>query len=383
MVKRTNPQIQATELKFIAEDADDVVRLMLGLGRGGTHGMLFLIALPIVGLFAEESFNYLRAVHRSPLAENINNELFDEFGRVVTKIRARIKLMDDTDGGMIGLVDYMDLVRKRSKVLFKHPSNKFIQLLSGPFRPDLGIFFVNDRIIATTHVAIPAFGFSREQIQAFRPGGFNALNSFTYEFAGAAGKYLALVAAIMLPLGNSVCLDPPALQTDIKVTNLDFIGNRFYKHREKAVVPSESCSVAALTLLLSQTNSACFLLPTILGTGSNLLMRVQFLTAYHASRTLRHVLCEIPSWLKEDAEPALEHRALRNTMAHYGLRGVAEYVVDTGTPFDAVIHSVSGINREQLADLVFKRLECISELLQPGLSKTELYPKGAFLGDHT
>lgn len=116
---------------------------------------------------------------------------------------------------------------------------------------------------------------------------------------------------------------------------------------------------------------------------SNMLLRVQFLTAYHASRTLRHCLASMPDWLEEHYAPVLDSKRLRNNLAHYGLGKAARYTLTSDEPLDAIIVGVANCTRDALVRAVQHRLSQISSLLQAEINKASLWPLRAVLGTHS
>lgn len=383
MARHRNPYFQRVELNLITKDANDIVRIFLQTQQEN-QDILGLVAFPALSFFAEESHRYLSSKRILNSTKSEKHSLFVNFSNAVTKVRARIKLIDDTKGGIDGLIDFMELARKQSRLLFSHPASKFSQIILGRFRPDLGVFFIDNRIIATSHGILPTLGISNKELLSLHPGVFSSLGNFLFRFGHDSGSYLLLLKEIMACYGEDIELkEAPTATPSLEITNLDFVAKRFYKHADNMLPITDSRSSTALTLLLSQVNSARFVLPKLIPDNSNLILRIQYLTAYHASRTLRYCSDKHPSWLKENAEPNLELTALRNNMAHYGLGKAAHFTLDASDPFEALIKGHAGINRSELKTIIETRLEQISLLLQNGLTKDSLFPLKAFFGTHS
>src|SRR5687768_4233097 len=97
------------ELEFIAQDCGDLIQLILGLRNNSAATAIGLGLSPYITLFAEESFHYLTAPARQSSGNALTSPLFDNFSRVVTKLRARAKLFDDNEGGLERLIETLAL----------------------------------------------------------------------------------------------------------------------------------------------------------------------------------------------------------------------------------------------------------------------------------
>lgn len=126
-----------------------------------------------------------------------------------------------------------------------------------------------------------------------------------------------------------------------------------------------------------------YVFPRLLRPDSNVLFRVQFLTAYHASAALRRCCTKTPVWLPHSAGTEFEIPTLRNVLAHYELRDLSRFAVGATEPLLAVAVGVSGVPAEQLRAAVIDRLRRISEFLTADLTKAQLRPFGALLGSHS
>jgi hypothetical protein len=158
----------------------------------------------------------------------------------------------------------------------------------------------------------------------------------------------------------------------------------FYRHAEQAVGGAASESVAGLTLCLAQVHAALHVFPRLLAPDSNLLFRMQFLTAYHASNALRKCLNGLPPWLPRATGTGFGVLAARNVVAHYELLGAARFAVGAERPLLAAVAGVSGLHADQLCAAVVERLSRISALLGPPLAKPILAPlRARLLGSHT
>lgn len=380
MAKEHSPAAEQLELSLIADDANDAVRV---LRTTGMSGLFNIVAFPLGGLVAEESFSYFDSRNRHHRIGALTDTLMTEFRHSVKKVRARLKLFDDNDRGQEALVSFMATVRAQSRVLFSHPTSGVLQALSGPFRPDLGAFFAGERLVGTSHSSLPTMGVTPELLAGSRPGAFEDFSAFARNFGMALGEHLSKLARILASRGLAVDLSPALRSTAVTITYNDFIGDKFYRRASMTMPGARLDAVAALTLCAAQANASLEVFPAVLKPESSLLLRVQFLTAFHGTSALRHCVHPLPSWLPPHAGQGFELPRLRNLLAHYELRDAECFAVGAEQPLMAAIKGVSKMEPEHVRAQVTERLNLISEFLSRGLTKAQLRPFRALLGSHS
>jgi|GEM_PF-1600839 len=370
------------ELDMLQADANSAIRAFLAFRANPERGAYAFACFPTSVFVAEEAHNYFARRRRHARIGSLDGPLFDAFGRSIKKVRAHVKLMDDTDTGAEALRSLMTLVQTRSRTLFAHPHNRFVQALSRHFRPDLGAYFIGEQLVATTHTVIPTLGVSSAILRTLGPGDFDAIGRFTYEFSLNLGKFFAQLGRVLATHGRALTLQPPNLDVTVGVTRNDFVGARFYRHAAQVLKDARPDAIPLLTVCLAQTNQALLLLPTLLGADSSLLFRFQFLTAYHATATIRASLASPPSWLRQSTHDPLTNRPLRNLLAHYELLGADKFATSSD-PLGSAVAGLAGVDAARVGAEARERLLRISETLGTGLTKTSLTPVRALLGEHT
>ena len=300
-----NPAIEDIELSLIEADVNDVAQALRG-PRAQDHASIpALLIFPVAGLVAEESHRYFSRHRRSKRFGSLEGDLFDVYGESLTKVRARLKLFDDTDRGPGNLVSFLNFVQQQSRVLFSHPSSSVLQWLSAPFRPDLGAFFADDVMVATTHALLPAMGVGLDLLRNTRPGQFADFHAFAFDFARAMDAHWSQLASVLNRQGRNVNLRPEPITGALSFTHNDFVAKRFYRHVKRGLPAVFPAHVPALTLCLGQVNVALYVLPQLLGLGSGLVVRAQYLAAYHGSRALEHAMTSPPDWVQPGADHML------------------------------------------------------------------------------
>lgn len=373
--------LQQVEATLIQHDLNDLVRLFAHVGVSGL-GALAFATLPLCALVVEETNRYVsRASFPVDVAET---SLFTEYPHLVTKSRARVKLFDDTEGGERGLIELLGLAHAKSVELFSapHRGRGILGWIACKLQPDLGVYFVGEHVVATTHTALPVLT-TRAELEA-APLVLGRMQERAHDYAVRVGQYIKSVSEQFESFDKGVTLEPAVESPTLSVTHSDFSGKRFYRKVSAALQPREPRFVGALVMALAHVNSAAHLFPQLLPADSNLLFRTQFLTAYHAIRVLERA---VPHLLPRTATPeVLNSRVLRNTCAHYGLNGPARAAaLAVGQPeaFGAAVSALAGMHRPDLQDILHRRLAEMSERLGARLNKTALAGVGALMGVHT
>ncbi len=370
---------ECLELALIAKDLQDGVHLLHanhGQEYGGITAMLTSSALVLV---AEEALNYFGQKKQQERIGAIDRALFDRFAHSVTKVRSRLKLLDDTDKGAERLIAFLALIRQQSRVLFSHPTSRIVQWLSGPYRPDLGAFFVDEHLVGTTHSVLPMLGFDPGTLAGIESGTFRNLNEFSFRFAQRLGTFCRELGDVLAACGYVTDLAPEPQALPLVITCNDFVGDRFYRAIGKDWPALPLDSVATLVQCLAHANTALHLLPVMMPQESLLLLRIQYLTAYHGMSTLRKL---VPALTVPDLdELILSNRKLRNMMAHYELRIAPgdgqEYDIDH------VVQYVANASRAEIASAVRDRLTWMSTTLGAHANKASLCRVRALLGEHS
>jgi hypothetical protein len=94
-----NPAVEDIELSLIQADTNDAIRALLSHIGDEASAVLSLVTLPMGGLVAEESYRYFSRSRRAERLGSLDSDLFNIYGHSLTKVRARLKLFDDTDAG--------------------------------------------------------------------------------------------------------------------------------------------------------------------------------------------------------------------------------------------------------------------------------------------
>jgi len=375
------------ELGLVDSDAQDLRAIILSLQGHEHSGYLALALSPTVGFIAEETYNYLTS--RNILAEL--PAFSGNYRKIVKKLRALLKLFDDTEGGKEGVLAMLDLFQQKS-ILWMNKGKRGIYraIIQTYLQPDIGIYFIGEDPFYMTTVGFSATGKTRHEIEALREEDLVDMSVYARAFFTAIGEYLEEMRNLMKTLGIHTTITPSIRDSSqIKVTHNDFRASRLYTTVSRELGITNRRLAPAALFVLTQVNTAHILLPSLLEKESNLYIRLQVLTAYHAARALLELQGDLDPELislvsNADISKSVQNfRKVRNILAHYGMGEGKTFINQGIDPLDEMIQGFSGMSKTELSELAGIYLKQISDWSRARLSKTTLKSVRALLGDHT
>lgn len=377
---------QNIELQLICNDVAELSSLTLVTSTHKLSGYLALALFPVVSFVTEESHNYLVSQN----LENASSPLFDNYKTAIKKSRALLKLFNDSDGGSSGLLKSFNLFQEKSSLWMNAGKSGLIGTISKLLQPDIGIYFLDEDPIYMTIVGFSVTGKAKNEIESLSENDFKDVPEQARSFGIAIGEYFGAIQGFMSLCGISQNYESStAIPPDLNITHNDFHSDKLYRRIVSKANLKEAHIAPILFFILSQVNIAYTLLPRLFPSSSNLLLRIQFLTAYHAINSLSEIQGEIDYELSHllSTESILTTvpniRKVRNVLAHYGLREGKKYISHKPSALDDVIIGLSGISKTDLSEISRKQLYKISEWTRSKFSKTHLKNIRALLGDHT
>ena len=184
--------LQSIELGLIADDVADLLQLMLAIRTHESSGYLALSLSPLIGFVAEESHKYL---NKQGLLTN-DSDLFRSFDLSITKLRALLKLFDDTKGGKVGLAETLNLFQRKSRQWMDVDKTKWQRIASKSLQPDLGLYFLDNELLYPSIVGFSTTGLTLQQIEQLSDEDFKLLSESTFDFSQAAGVFFCPGARI-------------------------------------------------------------------------------------------------------------------------------------------------------------------------------------------
>jgi hypothetical protein len=257
-------------------------------------------------------------------------------------------------------------------------------------QPDIGIYFLDENPIYMTPVGFSATGKTKNEIESLSEHDFRNIPDQSRAFGEAIGTYFGAIKGLMSLYGISSNFKPSTIiSLDLNITHNDFHSEELYKRIASQANIKEANLAPVLFLILSQVNIAYLLLPRLFPLASNLLLRIQFLTAYHAISSLSEIQNDIDLELarlfssKNILTIIPNVRKIRNVLAHYGLGEGKKYISSDPDILNDVVKGFCGMSKSELREFSSTELRKISEWAHNRFSKSKLKGLRALFGDHT
>lgn len=382
-------QARSLELQIIGQDIYDLCQLMLVIGSHQSAGYLGLILSPLIGFVAEEGNKYFEQQHllTKPF------ELFASNKQSITKLRTLLKLFDDTKGGKDGLIQSFEIFRQKTQHWMDANKTEQQRTLGRFIQPDLGIYFLNNDMLYLTAVGFVATGLNQQQVSDLQDEDFANITQNTYQFSELIGQFFNGAFEIIHFHNAAQGIHPHNIRgvnlDTFVITHNDFISGELFQGIVQRTGLTSTTVVLVFLYILSQVNVVYKLLPELLLPQSNLLFRLQFLTAYHATAALSNLPAvqssELAMLIKklQSLQDLPNRDRVRNTLAHYGFAAGRRYVNDYKDPLNEILIGLSGCNRQDIEEWASERLILINEWSQAIASKQSLSPFRAAFGSHT
>ena len=378
--------IQKIELGLIANDTDDLLSVLLALESHRLADYLSLALFPTISFVAEESHNYFVSRNlRKPATP-----LFDRYKTAIKKSRAIIKLFNDTEGGSGGLIKSIDLFQEKSSLWMNAGKSGLLGSVSKSLQPDIGVYFLDENPIYMTPLGFSAMGKTKNEIELLSEKDFKDIPDQSKAFGEEIGKYFGAILSLLSLYRIPSHYEPsPTVPPELNITHNDFHSGELYKRIANGANLKEANLAPVLFLILSQVNIAHLLLPRLFPLGSNLLLRMQFLTAYHAISSLSEIQNDIDPELassfssKSILTTIPDVRKIRNVLAHYGLGEGKKYVGSSADALNEVVKGFCGMSKSELLEASSIQLREISDWSCSRFPKSKLKDLRALFGDHT
>lgn len=289
----------------------------------GSIGSLAL--MPFLSAFVYESAMYLKG------RDTNVGDLLKPHEDLLRTSRLRHKLLDDSKKSFTEILSH-------AEELVNINRSWFDTMHQGPFgwlrrmrQTDLGVYFVDDEIICTTHVAFLNLGISKEKLLGSSMS-FETIGRFLSETSQDFGRYAGLL--MNSPDFSVPALELPPATPSLPIHYRDLKSRPFYEATAHRVAPGHLSVSLLMTMILTQVNAARVLVPVIASQSSVAKFKLRFVSLYHAVSALSKLVnmnvdCNFlrPSVIREldellDAPPnrtVTTNKFLRNNLVHYGV----------------------------------------------------------------
>jgi hypothetical protein len=357
--------LRDAEARLLLDEGLDLIGLVGSVSRSPASGYIGLGLSPVVCFYAIGAYDWLRV--------NIGVEA-DKFleseAQRLRRIRARSKLFDG-DTKLSEVLRQQKLVDSFNVRVFRNSHVGLLAPLKRWLQPDMGIFFLDQDLVGSTHVATLNFGydeglFSDPGVWALPPG--QELHEFSQEVG-------AFVARAVRRLGGIPDLERGApLVVSISAENHQ--STKLYAAIAKELDLPDPRLASLIVAATSQVNFTCRVIAPALRTS--LAMRLRFLSWYHAVTGLRLVGAHLRGGRgrrigamlshalgREGARRMKKMRALRNHLAHYSLEPGSDASTD---PLDFTCRKSVSMGRDEVDEFVSSELRELSALCRTAVS---------------
>ena len=304
--------------------------------------------------------------------------LFPELRDVLSQIhvellhasRHRAKLLDHTEKTIEGLTGELVRIAKDQRKKSLEPHKGLLGPLKRTLQPDMGLSIYDGHIFTTTHSTIFEFG-----------GDFE-LTAKSFAFGEAIGFYTAsLLNLFRIEIPSIV--KPADLPGNIEMRDIKY--EALFNRGQLGATRMDFS--AGLILILANLNFAHYILSGLLPSNSHALLRMKFITAFHANSNINLMQSRlmasklgntknIEGFFREalgntDSRWLRRQRRLRNLLTHYlpDAQMASEFQVDT-TRMNAIQKMGGGLSFDEINALLNRNIGHLSGLLESGFNLT-------------
>lgn len=373
---------EQTALSLIGADAEFFRDFVLGSRFDQIRPVAILALMPFLSAFTFESSEYIKRKNPAMV------RALEPHKELLRTSRLRLKLLDDNRKSFDEVLENANELAAVNSGWMMEDHRRLLGPLKRLIQPDLGVLFVQDEVLSTTHVGFLNMGLSKEALSASSLS-LNNLGPYLRDTSEDFGRYLAL---LLDKLGAGIdAADsahgvplPPAGFRDLK-------SRRFYEAMARRSAPRRIAVCLLLTAILSQVNAARVVVPSIAGRNDIAAFKIRFASLFHAASSLQKFLDQDrrDSFLHPDAVQQIgtalnadsvrnvhENRFLRNHLVHYNVHKSTVPHLSPKLPLFGLVEVLTqGKSLAAMASDVEQGLDRVSNILC-GLLPQKLTPEG-------
>ena len=379
------PSISVQASRFLIEqDTIFFARLAINPSLETIRSLAMLALIPSISMFAVESSGWFALNGYQPPSNVMQHR------SILMRSRQRVKLLEDNRQSISEIMDYASRLLAINKEWFFGSQRGILAPPKRRLQTDLGLYFVDDTLFNTTHVAFLNLGVSPEDVAAKKLTQ-KSLGPFLYQVSEDLGEHLGwVIANLELDLTD---LAQASWDTDNRVGFRDIKSEQFYSDISNRISPGLPAIGSVLISILSIINTAVTLVPWVGAENNWAVFKQKFIALYHASRNLQRILALNieQAFLKPDAVRILsdmlatasirhirKQTELRNNLVHYGLKSHVSNQLATELPMFGIVEaSTRGKTLAELGSDVDHGLNvlatALSQLLVPGYKMQESF----------
>lgn len=364
-----NDLAERAALSLIAADAEFFHDFAIDPSfQGPFRDISSLALMPFLSAFVYESAKYLKWTE--PAAVRVR----EPHEEMLLTSRMRVKLLEDKYRSSAEVLENANELVAINSGWFLEDHRGALGPLKRLIQPDMGIFFINDEMICTTHVGFLNLGLTKEALSAWSLS-LDNLGPYLRDRMVKVGEYVGLLLH-NLKVDTHVSEHVPE-EPLLAVGYRDLKSKRFYESVAHRVAPHRTSISILLTQMLSQINTARLVVPGIAEEDNVTFLKIRFVSLYQTALSLWKLLEEerdnffldpdaveqIATMLNADSvRNVSENRSLRNNFIHYGVdKRTSSRLSDDPPLFSLVEAHTDGKSLSEVANDVGLGLDCVAE----------------------
>jgi hypothetical protein len=338
--------------------------------------------MPNLSAFVYESAKYIERADPSAV------RFLDPHQDYLLTSRMRVKLIEDKYRSSAEVLDKANELVEINSGWFLKSNNWILATLQKPFLTDLGIYFMQNEFLTTTHIAFLNTGLTKEALSE---------SSLTLDNLGPhikarmvdVGRYIGGLAK-GLGTGDPLSARGPEISLP-PIQFRDLKSQPFYESIAHRVAPNCPSVSLLLTWMFSQINTARIIVPIIAEQNKVAAFKIRFVALFQIASSLRKLLedNQKDSFLKPDAATKIgdllndgsvlkvqEAKGLRNNLVHYTVPKREASELSSNLPLFGLVEAHSnGRSLEAMRHDVALGLAYVSQGIRSLLPQT-LKPQG-------
>lgn len=375
MSKLNNQDLKSIiELDLIRDDMFFYAETTNYLMSQNSSGVLFLEWMPYLSLFVVETYKYfskrVSTFSQAVSIQNINS---------IRLSRTMVKLFDEDLRTIVEIENAIQRMTEYHRQWFEEEHKGALAWLKKIIQPDLGIYYYNNRIICTTHVASFNLGFIQSNNIIVDTNKTPSITQSSFAIGHDLGSYIALLFHFF---GH----EAPELENaknkpnnnDIRIEYSDVKASRYY-----GLVFNGSSSplfnFCALTTLAA-TNFIRHIVDKHNSPITPSVFKLKFITLYHlyfglkklqdyyypqgvfseTSKTLLRAIYD-----DKELKKILQNKKFRNILVHYSLGNIPKDLLSLDKPLYGLVETFfDGMSFSELHELIDNQTDRILSILE-------------------
>lgn len=373
MTSTAKPLYRSVELELIKQDIGFYYDVMLNLASKQTIGIMIFGLMPYLSLFTVETYNYLQANFPQHA-----NSILQEHKEIINASRMRVKLFDDTDKHVDGILELLKWIMEFSKEWHINGHVGLLAPLKRCLQDDLGVLFYDGHVIGSTHGGLFNAGYEKKDLPTTSHKISDVLVPLSRSIGVALGQYLGQLCSLPEFAPNNI---ESVFLYNIEEEKMKYKDEKADKYFSTVFNGSKTVDMNfSLLMFLSTLNFMQYLFGNVVVGTPPTLLKLKFITLYHLISSLEKLKKYFYSTgmlsndskiyfqeILEEEELMLltKQKALRNILMHYSIRGIPEISLNISEDlFGLLQYYFDGKTYSEIDEMLNRQISRISAILE-------------------